>query len=355
MAVATLPLQSYPGWKVSISILHVVAISSAVYRLVHRFRIRRTWWDDYMVFVPLVLDIAYWATFFVRFPHRIEGGRPAGDGRVLESYWIVLFPYSIIVWTTRISLSLSLARIFPWKHPARLWSFILAGIMALSCIACILISTLSCTERSSLIILSEPRQCALNISGFPFQNIYVFANDSFGDILLIISPLILFWRLKLPRQERRLILVVFCGSTLTLAYVIAFAIIALNPKISLGDDFLVLMAGLLQIEVAISLFVCNLAVVSTSLYQLVTRNRNQEWLESGWISTEPPSDSELQDDPQQCTCSLDKAPTPLTLTEISSSSSVLTGSTSDRSDYLQGTFGIISVAQSLRSESATVP
>ena len=55
---------------VSVTVLHLLAISSAVYRLRHRFRIRRAWWDDYVVFVPLALDVVYTPLFWVRFLHR---------------------------------------------------------------------------------------------------------------------------------------------------------------------------------------------------------------------------------------------------------------------------------------------
>ncbi|KDR69792.1 hypothetical protein GALMADRAFT_145189 [Galerina marginata CBS 339.88] len=350
MAVVTLPLQSYLGWKVSLSILQVVAISSAVYRLVHRFRIRKTWWDDYTVLVALALDIVYWPLFFLRFPDRIHSKILTGDRRILNSYWLALLPYSIIVWTTRVSLSLSLARIFPWKHPARLWSFILAGIMVLSCIACVLISTVSCKQPSRLIVLGEPRKCILGIGGFPVQNIFVFANDLISDLLLIVSPLILFWRLKLPRQERRLILVVFCGSILTLLFVITFAVIALNKKISLGPDFSILMAGLFHIEVAISLFVCNLTVVSTSSYRALSRRRNQDRPVTECTCTTTEAASESQERSQQPTCPTGQAPTPLTLTEISSAGSFPPENTSDRSDSPHEI-----TSQSLTSEPRVVP
>lgn len=179
---------------------------------------RRSWWDDYVAFLPLVLDPTYWMLTLIRFNHRgksltlsaalrILGGsdrseyivrdltHPTQTFRVLNSFWLSLLPYLLIVWcvlssillmkptsnmmnfsrSTRVALALSLGRIFPLKHPARRWSYVLVGIMIVSCIASILVSNLTCTYTSSLLVLFEVTHCDTGAGGFLIQTIFLFA------------------------------------------------------------------------------------------------------------------------------------------------------------------------------------
>ncbi|KAF8901921.1 hypothetical protein CPB84DRAFT_1777023 [Gymnopilus junonius] len=293
--MGTLPPQSYLGWKVSVTVLQALAICSAIYRLAHRIRIRRAWWDDYIVFIPLVLEAVYCPLFWVQFRRR--GDTTSLASRVSRSYWLSTIPFMTILWSTRIALSLSLARLFPKKHAARLWSFVLVVVMIVSGISCLLVSALTC-HRS------------LGANGFPVRTLYIFAEDFTSDALLILSPTILFRRLKLPRRERIIILLVFSGSALTLMYAVVFAILNNNHMVSLGTDSTIIIAGLQNIEVAISLFVCNLAVVSTCFYQAILRYYKLERPEL--VSSEDTARGHSQ----QCTC-FSPTPTALTLTEIS--------------------------------------
>ncbi|KAF8901398.1 hypothetical protein CPB84DRAFT_971574 [Gymnopilus junonius] len=63
--------QSYAAWKAVVIFLHAIAVLSTLYRLAHRFRIHRLWWDDYIVFVPLLFDLIYWIVACARFPAMI--------------------------------------------------------------------------------------------------------------------------------------------------------------------------------------------------------------------------------------------------------------------------------------------
>ncbi|KAF8901902.1 hypothetical protein CPB84DRAFT_1776979 [Gymnopilus junonius] len=322
-STATLPLQSYTAWKVSLSILHAVAIVSTLYRLVHRFRIRRSWWDDYVAFLPLMLDPMYWMLTLVRFYHRVlDLTHTTRTFRVLNSFWLSLLPYLLIVWSTRVALSLSLGRIFPAKHPARRWSYVLVGAMIVFCITNILVANLTCKYTSPLLVLFEVTHCDTGAGGFLVQTIFLFVVNVFGDLLLVISPLIFFWRIKLPAGERRLILMVFSGSILTLLAGVVIAIIFLNKDVFPGVDYLLILEGLCNIEASVSLFVCNLTVVSTRFYQAIRRLRNlrQDQSPSSLDTADPEPTTQYQPHSPTCTRLSDKTSSsePITLTEISS-------------------------------------
>ena len=48
---------------VSIILLQAIAVSTTILRIIHRFRMRKAWWDDYILFIPLVFNLAYWVVF----------------------------------------------------------------------------------------------------------------------------------------------------------------------------------------------------------------------------------------------------------------------------------------------------
>jgi len=305
-------------------LLHLIAAVSTIYRLVHRFRIRRAWWDDYLVFFPLVVDIMYCILTWIRFPHRSSYPFDLSKSMVvINSIWLSLFPYLLVIWTTRMALALSLARIFPEKHPARKWSFFLVGIMLLSLLSCMLVSTFTCDYSSSIRSLLDATHCDVGVGGFPLQAILLVVDNMLSDTLLIISPLIFFWRIGLPVLERRVVLLVFCGSILTLLSASSLAIIFLNKGISPGIDDLLILVGMCNIESAVSLTVCNLTVISTCLYRAI--RRNHDW---GALDLESTEATTLHRS-RPCTCITHLSPStgtePMTLTEISSFPSIRSG------------------------------
>ena len=97
--------------------------------------------------------------------------------RILNSYWLSLLPYQLSIWSvfenfqevtnahrpsrcSKAVLALSLARIFPRKHPARRWSYWLVVIMGLFFFGCALIPALTCTYKSRLMVIYETIHCA---------------------------------------------------------------------------------------------------------------------------------------------------------------------------------------------------
>ncbi|KAF8901917.1 hypothetical protein CPB84DRAFT_1846622 [Gymnopilus junonius] len=292
-----LPPQSYLGWKVSISIMHAIVAGTTIYRLVHRFQFHRAWWDDYLVTFPLVLNIVYCLLAWFRFAHRVVDTSTASQAfRVLNSYWLSLLPYQLSIWSSKAVLALSLARIFPKGHGARRWSYWL------------------------VIMIYETTHCATGNGRTIFSIIFLVMACIFGDILLIGSPLALFWRVKLPPIERRLVLAVFCGSIFTLVSAIISAILFINDSIFPGEDYILILIGFCNIDAAISLFVCNLTILTTAIYRMLrrqhaSRNAIQETMETSYPASQAFTSSERPTD-------FSSTSEAMRLTEISTSSSL---------------------------------
>ena len=61
------PVRLISNKTVTLTIFQAIAISSTLYRLWRRYRIQRLWWDDYVVVIPLVMDIVFTVTFCLQF------------------------------------------------------------------------------------------------------------------------------------------------------------------------------------------------------------------------------------------------------------------------------------------------
>ncbi|KAF9476674.1 hypothetical protein BDN70DRAFT_882138, partial [Pholiota conissans] len=239
---------------------------------------------------------------------------------ILNSFWFKRFIFTVILWSTRIVLALSLVRLFPARTPARILSMLLVAIMLCFLVATFLISATTCHRKTALLLANEPTDCTKGFAGFALVDAFVFVGDIGGDILLVICPLYWFWNIRLPTKERRLILLAFCGNMLTLSFVVIYVIlVALSVGNTVVDQYLI-RVGMARLEVAISLFVCNFTVVSTSIYRLVQKMRRKS--ESG--PSNEAQNASTRSDTYRLTqyytssSSSGRSQTHMTLTEISS-------------------------------------
>lgn len=89
-----------------------------------------------------------------------------------------------------------------------------------------------------------------------FKKIYLnfdfpFSESLANDTLFIIFCLVLISWTELVSAEHRIILVVLCGNTLSLLYTIAFLVISNSHAISMGEDVLMIVTGMGNVQVSI--------------------------------------------------------------------------------------------------------
>jgi hypothetical protein len=58
--------------KVSVTLFHLLAVGSTLLRLVHRWKTKRMWWDDYITVIPFTVDIVHIILMWLRFR---DGGK----------------------------------------------------------------------------------------------------------------------------------------------------------------------------------------------------------------------------------------------------------------------------------------
>jgi len=178
--------------------------------------------------------------------------------------------YYTVIWLSRISLSLSLARIFPPRHNCRRFAFCLTVFFSSLYTSCILLSIFTCWNLPGLWYLIPQEQCTLRRKWALYSSFTLVALEFVTDILLVVSPLVMLWKVKLPQSQRRLILALFCSSILSLlASVTFFMSWMLSSRI--GASSYAIFGIVANLQVAISLLVCNLLVVTMFFYRIIRK------------------------------------------------------------------------------------
>ncbi|KAF8879469.1 hypothetical protein BD779DRAFT_1446876, partial [Infundibulicybe gibba] len=168
------------------------------------------------------------------------------------------------------SLALAIARIFPPRRTIRqfamgmAWSFGLLGIMIL------LGMTISCGYDTSWHDSPEV-QCDLPKA----MGLIAFCAGLISDTLLVVTPLRILWRMKLPDEQRRLILAGFAASVWTSISVGVCFIIMFGPD-STGLSRRIIRPLLGHAMASVSLMVCNAMVIVTYMYRLVRSDKDLE-------------------------------------------------------------------------------
>ncbi|PPQ78678.1 hypothetical protein CVT25_010699 [Psilocybe cyanescens] len=253
---------------VILTVVHVVAIIVTGFRVYYRVVTRRFWWDDFVAFFALLGDCAYISALWFGYasPNSV-----LQEHKVLVArYWLGLMLFVVVVWMTRISLALAIARIFPPKEATRRFAAGLALLSTAFCLVIVIQSGVICAHQPALV--SGPNAACQWPNSL--RTLVVFANI-FSDSLLVATPLYKLWRVRLPRKQRRLILSGFTASVLTTSATVACAVFQFAPE-RLEPGKTILRGKLSYLETGISLIACNLLVVITYFYAVFCRGEDTE-------------------------------------------------------------------------------
>jgi len=161
-------------------------------------------------------------------------------------------PQSFLVFRwSRLSLGFSIARIFPPALKPRKYAFMIIFGIFLTWIAIVTAEVSLCATNTSwhntpteLLDCRDnyPIGIALATSEFPFMSLTTalsvclpFTADIFFNILLITFPIYCLWHIKLPQNQRRMVLAVFSTSLITILTAIAFTTISYSTLLNSSD------------------------------------------------------------------------------------------------------------------------
>ncbi|KIK02475.1 hypothetical protein K443DRAFT_96805 [Laccaria amethystina LaAM-08-1] len=260
-------------------ILHSIALVSTIFRIVQRWSASRLWWDDVLLLLPLGIDATYLASLWKLY-HRSFVLASAFDKTLIDSFWFTTLLWLLVIWSCRTSLALSMARIFPPGHHSRRSFLTLAFYFVVTFILCIV--TLSVVCRTGNKIMYSGESCIK-------AGMMATALDLSGDTLLTLVPLVTFWRVGLPQTQRRLILITFSASFMTLIPSIAFCVLLYGSIIgnfNLGSSEALITTMMAHVEAATSMIVCNLIVIIPFFYRIFRRRQDSEAAEESTEKSE---------------------------------------------------------------------
>ncbi|KAF8806684.1 hypothetical protein BYT27DRAFT_6636398 [Phlegmacium glaucopus] len=280
-----LPSQNLLAWKISVTLLQFLAIGTTIFRLVRRWRSQRMWWDDYVVCIPVALDCLYVTVLWIKFQHKV-----VKPNATLDSFWFNAFLYYSVLWPVRVSLALTLARIFPPRHRARQYSIGFAISFVIAYIGSLAFIMVTCRSATAWYRI-RLEYCLKTKNGMYPGNVSILILDALSDILLISLPLYVLWHIKLPISQRRLILSLFSSSVLSLFGTLAVLVVWYGGM-SPGPDYGIITTMVAYMETGLSLLACNLLVVVTAFYQYWRgRNNSNDHLESNSTPRGPRSET----------------------------------------------------------------
>ncbi|TFK35215.1 hypothetical protein BDQ12DRAFT_737664 [Crucibulum laeve] len=250
-----IPVQPYLPWKVSVSILHLIAALSTVLRVEYRRRTRRLWWDDYASIVSAIFGCFSVAIIWFRLGH-FDDSEHSHILKVSFAYMSQTC-YGFTIWWSRISLALAVVRITPTWSKTRPWVIGFTCAFILIFVALVLGMTITCATNTAWQHVKGDIFICGPSYGVTLISVII---DIMCDLLLVGFPLYRLWYIKLQLAQHRLVLLVFSTSLLNLIAVMALAVVSYG-KVFKGPGALLVWVMTVIIEEAVSVIACNLPVL----------------------------------------------------------------------------------------------
>ncbi|KAH8817602.1 hypothetical protein DL96DRAFT_1820385 [Flagelloscypha sp. PMI_526] len=260
-------LLSHEALRIAATIPACIAFTLTVFRLVQRALYHGFWWDDFWAGVALVNGILHFAGIWIRSEDTVI----FSQREKIALFWMTTITFPLSVWCSRISIACSIARILPSDPRRRRLVVLLVTFCALCCTGLLLHRIIVCTTKTAWHIGSDV-QCRLG-SAVAYASICM---DVTADVLLVVFPLQLLWKMKLARKQRLFALAIFSASFITTLSAIVYAVFVLKTP-TFGSSRGNMMGLATELESSVSLIVCNFVVVVSFMYRLfLSRQQSNE-------------------------------------------------------------------------------
>lgn len=229
----------------------VLGLVLTVFRLAYRIWLGRFWVEDAWAGVAFLCGVAAFTSCWTYTEAVGEGG--------IISFWVYSFTFPSVVWAVRQSILFSIVRIvYATQHLRRLM-FCLAGLFLGLWAGLVAQKAWHYGYNTSWYHTTGKVHILMTQPMIVFELI----TDCLSDAILIILPLRLLWSLRLPKRQKRMILAIFSSS-------IIVTIISIFRGVCQISKYITVLALTTDFEVALSLLVCNLLVVVTLLYRIIS-------------------------------------------------------------------------------------
>jgi len=236
--------------KIFTSTLTAIPLALTAYRLIRRCAMRRFWWEDACAVVASISCIVCAVSSWLRLE--------TTDNYSMVSFWIHAITYTIVVWSVRLSILLSLLHIMSPLLRLRRVMILVAALFVL------MWSSLTI----SFAVRHASRRDATRDSSDTVERwlvaIFELLADILSDASLICLTIHSLRHMKsLQPSQRRLIIIAYSSSI----FVTIISFVRAACQI-LDAPLLIIVA--IDVEVACSLFVCNSLFFSILVYRLLS-------------------------------------------------------------------------------------
>ncbi|KAG1778477.1 hypothetical protein EV702DRAFT_1277813 [Suillus placidus] len=244
---------SLTALQVTVTTFHGLAFIATTFRLAYRQSRHQLWWDDALTAAAMITGvISLVSVWLVLAPQTF---RETDEVRT-AARWSMIFCFTASLWLTRLSIVFSIIRLAPRGDRMRKIAQWAAIIFAGLCVMMLAQKTYFCARSFD----PDRIDCVLGRSVAATQ----FATDAVSDLALVLMPIRLLREIHLPKSQRILILSVFStGIVVSLASIIHVIFVVQT------DVYMQSITA--QVELALSLIVCNLLVIVTCIYNVLRR------------------------------------------------------------------------------------
>ncbi|KAE9406581.1 hypothetical protein BT96DRAFT_221871 [Gymnopus androsaceus JB14] len=236
-------------------VFFTIASGSTTARLCIRYRKQRLWWDDGWAILTVILSTLVDISLFGAGSNPIVPVSPSP-----VQFWLNVTSFTVGVWSARISLMLSIIRLIPPLFTLRRVSEWAAALFFLMCVGILTPKIYICA--SQLYWDGSVPVCPLGKVA-----IGELITDVVADITLIAIPIRLLGYVNLPKDKRRMLIVIFGASLLTSAMSVVHAVFLIGSQSNNFEALLIPIVN--EAEVGTALAVANLGVLTPYIYRLI--------------------------------------------------------------------------------------
>ncbi|KAF9227712.1 hypothetical protein BS17DRAFT_726138 [Gyrodon lividus] len=244
-------LHTYPSTlRTVVSTFHALSIAVTSFRLWYRWWKHQLWWEDAWAGIALGAEIVSLVVIWFIW------GPPGDAGRII-AYWHIITAFTVCLWSTRLSVLCSIIRLSPRGGTLRKAAITSAAVFGVMFSSLLCQKIYHCAHDTWWYSL-ERISCNLGAEIAASQ----LATDAISDVALVILPVQLMREVNIPRDQRIIVLAVFSSSILISLISAVHFLFMIEPN----SYFLILTA---QLEIALSVIVCNLFVTVTCIYRIL--------------------------------------------------------------------------------------
>ncbi|TFK72414.1 hypothetical protein BDN72DRAFT_894770 [Pluteus cervinus] len=253
--MALAPTADESTWKGVIISTQVAGISAGVFRVIYRTQQRCFFLEDIFSSLALAGIIFYLTSSWMLLQN---SGAIHDVDRAVVLFWMSSITFPWVVWTSRISLSISVLR-FVMKHSfLRSTLLFFIWVMAAMGLSVICERLWTCGARNNwepiLIARCQPGSGAAILS---------LATNTLSNLYLVISPLYLYFTETRLSDQRHFFWAIFAAGVINQCAPIAYAVLILEANSLKGPSDGLAISMVANIEASVSLLTCNLLVIMT--------------------------------------------------------------------------------------------